>query len=269
MSLNYCELLSVGQWKETAKRPWKGQMFMMQLSKRGSMTVQYNSSVLIEATRQEKAHRLSIVERLVLANEDRSSVRGHLLLWLPLFKLPDFYEGTLVCSTVEKRSWFWVVSQIIKCLTKTSNAIWSAEMRLEEYLVSISISPLSISFVFWVNVTSWEPTGGKWISLDSVSYLYALVYLWPWNNKVQSHFPRFKFWYMWDSLKMEHWTFNNSFTTEGMTSWPPWCISGKICHKRWISEREESQMTNFPMEIFSLEGKGKKMSWSQWQIAAF
>lgn len=168
---------------------------------KGSMTVQYNSSLLIEATRQEKAHCLSIVERVVLANEDRSSVRGHLLLWLPLFKLPDFYEGTLMCSTVEKRSWFWVVSQIIKCLTKTSNAIWSAHCRNKTWRVSRIYQhfPLSILFVSWVNVTSWEPTGCKLISLYSVSYLYTLVYLWPWNNKVQSHFPRFKFWYMWDS----------------------------------------------------------------------
>ncbi len=34
-----------------------------------------------------------------------------------------------------------------------------------------------------------------------------------------------------------------------MISWPLWCISGKICHKRWISEKQK--VTNFPKEISS------------------
>jgi len=162
MSLNYCELLSVGQWKETEKRPWKGQMFMMQITKRARL------SSLKEATRQEKAHRLSIVEG-GCSDKWRSRVRGHLLFWLPLFKLPDFYEGTLVCTTVEKRSWLWVVSQIIKCLTKTLNAIWSAHCRNKTWRVShiCQHSPLSILFVFLRTI---------WRQINITIFGYILVH---------------------------------------------------------------------------------------------
>lgn len=138
-------------------------------------------------------------------------------------------------------------------------------MRKGNTYIVLSICVLYVCLLV-VNMTSWEPAGGRLISLYLVTYLYTppsicdceisavtlssvLVLI---NVRLS---------------KMEHWTFNNNLPLRERFH-----DHYDVLVEKYV--RKDGYLRSRKWHIFQRkyppEGKkGKKMPWSQWQITAF